>query len=81
MASPLINGAKLKKRDNDPPYRDEQRAWYDTLRDFAPVLWKTGKTVRLFSRDFVWCSLNPKSEPDVQTFVKFIAIYGKAFRS
>jgi hypothetical protein len=23
------------KRDNDPAYRDEQRAWYDTLKDFA----------------------------------------------
>lgn len=71
----------LNKRDNDPPYRDEQRAWYDTLRDFASLLWKTGKTVRLFSRDLVWCSLNPKAEPDVQTFMKFIANEGKGFRS
>ena len=23
-------------KDNDPPYRDEQRAWYDTLRDLVP---------------------------------------------
>jgi len=71
----------LNKRDNDPPYRDEQRAWYDTLRDFAPLLWKTGKTVRLYSRDLVWCSLNPKAEPDVQTFMKFIASEGKGIRS
>ena len=26
---------RLHKKDNDPYYRDEQRAWYDTLRDFA----------------------------------------------
>lgn len=71
----------FNKRDNDPPYRDEQRAWYDTLRDFAPLLWKTGKTVRLYSRDLVWCSLNPKAEPDVQTFMKFIVNEGKRIRS
>lgn len=23
---------KINAKDNDPPYRDEQRAWYDTLR-------------------------------------------------
>jgi hypothetical protein len=59
---------KLNKRDNEPPYRDEQRAWYDTLRDFAPSLWETGRTVRLFSRDLVWCSLNPEEETDLETF-------------
>lgn len=56
----------LDKRDNDPPYRDEQRAWYDTLRDFVPLFWGAGKTVRLYSRDFVWCSLNPNKESDLQ---------------
>jgi hypothetical protein len=70
----------LSKRDNDPPYRDEQRAWYDTLRDFTPFLWKAGKTVRLFSRDFVWCSLNPKEESDLRTFRKIISNQGKEFR-
>lgn len=63
---------KFNKRDNDPPYRDEQRAWYDTLRDFAPFLWKVGKTVRLFSRDYVWCSLNPSKEADLEIFSKII---------
>jgi len=67
----------LNKRDNDPPYRDEQRAWYDTLRDFAPLLWKSGKIFRLYSRDLIWCSLNPKAEPDVQSFMKFIVSEGK----
>ena len=62
----------LNKRDNDPPYRDEQRAWYDTLRDFAPLLWKSGKTIRLYSRDFVWCSLEPKNKSDIAKFKKLI---------
>jgi len=62
----------LNKRDNDPPYRDEQRAWYDTLRDFAPQLWETGKTIRLYSRDLVWCSLNPKKESDLEVFNNLI---------
>lgn len=63
----------LSKRDNDPPFRDEQRAWYDTVRDFAPFIWETGKTIRLFSRDFVWCSLNPKVESDLRKFIEIIA--------
>lgn len=63
---------EMNMRDNDPPYRDEQRAWYDTLRDFAPLLLETGKTVRLFSGDLVWCSLNPKEESDLKTFRAFI---------
>jgi hypothetical protein len=59
---------QLDRRDNDPPFRDEQRAWYDTLRDFAPMLLGVGRTVRLYSRDAVWCSLNPNKESDLHTF-------------
>lgn len=29
---------QIKMKDNDPPCRDEQRAWYDTLRDFLPSI-------------------------------------------
>ena len=58
----------LDKHDNDPPYRDEQRAWYDTLRDFAPGRLGSGRTIRLYSRDLVWCSLNPRSGSDLQRF-------------
>jgi hypothetical protein len=36
---------QLKMKDNDPPYRDEQRAWYDTLRDFLPLTDKQHKPV------------------------------------
>lgn len=62
----------LDRRDNDPPYQDEQRAWYDTLRDFAPVLWRAGRTIRLYSRDLVWCSLNPGSKSDLHTFEQIL---------
>lgn len=29
---------QIRMKDDDPPYRDEQRAWYDTLRDFLPLI-------------------------------------------
>ncbi|OQY11498.1 MAG: hypothetical protein B6I30_06645 [Desulfobacteraceae bacterium 4572_187] len=63
---------KLNKRDNDPPYRDEQRAWYDTLRDFAPLIWGVGKTVRIFASDFTWCSFNSKKDNDLKMFKQYI---------
>lgn len=59
---------RLQKRDNDPPYRDEQRAWYDTIRDFAPLLLGKGRTYRLYSREIVWCQLDAKNRADLQTF-------------
>lgn len=55
-------------KDDDPPYRDEQRAWYDTLRDFVPSLKSFGPTVRLYARDFAWCSLDADSNEDRQRF-------------
>jgi hypothetical protein len=58
----------LDKRDDNPPYRDEQRAWYDTLRDFAPRIRGSGQTLRLYSRDQKWCSMNPHSESDLNDF-------------
>ncbi|MCL0103504.1 hypothetical protein M1O51_02650 [Dehalococcoidia bacterium] len=63
---------EINARDNDPPYRDEQRAWYDTLRDFLPVILGLKPTVRLFARDFVWCGLNPEDPRDVEKFMKII---------
>jgi len=61
---------KLNKRDNDPPFRDEQRAWYDTLRDFSPVVLNHSATVRLFAKDFIWCSLNADDPSDLERFAK-----------
>ena len=40
---------EIRAYDNDPPYRDEQRAWYDTLRDFIPEMKGFCSTIRLFS--------------------------------
>ena len=59
---------RIDSKDNDPPYRDEQRAWYDTLRDFLPAIKGLKPTVRLFARDFVWCSLDPDDPSDVRRF-------------
>jgi len=59
---------RIDSKDNDPPYRDEQRAWYDTLRDFLPAIIGLKSTVRLFARDFVWCSLDPDDPSDVRRF-------------
>jgi hypothetical protein len=59
---------KIHKADNDPPYRDEQRAWYDTLRDFLPTTKKLLPTIRLYSEAFQWCSLNPDRPCDLKHF-------------
>ena len=59
-------------KDNDPPFRDEQRAWYDALRDLVPSIKGLQPTVRLYARDMVWCSLDPDSNIDQQRFSAFI---------
>jgi hypothetical protein len=59
---------EIQARDNDPPFRDEQRAWYDTLRDFAPQSTGTLPTLRLQADEFEWCSLDPDDATDVETF-------------
>lgn len=59
---------KINAKDNDPPFRDEQRAWYDTLRDFLPELKGLEPTVRLYSREMHWCSLNLENTEDIAKF-------------
>ena len=59
-------------RDNDPAFRDEQRAWYDTLRDLVPPIMGFQPTVRLYARDRVWCSLDPDSREDRERFSDLI---------
>ena len=63
---------RINARDDNPPYRDEQRAWYDALRDFLPAVKGLKPTVRLFAKDFVWCSLNPDDASDVKRFEEFL---------
>ena len=55
-------------KDNHPPYRDEQRAWYDTLRDLVPSHETLHPTARLYARDLKWCSLDPDNSDDRQRF-------------
>ncbi|OFV68580.1 MAG: hypothetical protein SCAL_000256 [Candidatus Syntrophoarchaeum caldarius] len=71
---------KIDAKDNDPPYRDEQRAWYDTLRDFLPTILGLQPTVRLFAKDFIWCSLNPNNPEDVDRFQKMIELGSKYWK-
>jgi len=62
----------LRKADNDPPFRDEQRAWYDTLRDFAPEFLGGGMTLRLHASEQVWCSLDPCTPRDLNLFERIL---------
>lgn len=57
----------LKRKDNNPPYRDEQRAWYDTLRDFADI-----PTIRLLPEEAVWCNMKICKAEDVERFKKLV---------
>jgi hypothetical protein len=59
---------RIEASDNDPRYRDEQRAWYDTLRDFLPAGLGLRPTVRLYAGEYPWCKLNSNSPKDVETF-------------
>jgi len=63
---PLCDETKAK--DADPPYRDEQRAWYDTLRDFLSVSKGLEPTVRLYYNEVQWCSLDVNDPEDVRRF-------------
>ncbi|MCK4444157.1 MAG: hypothetical protein KAW09_06415, partial [Thermoplasmata archaeon] len=61
---------QIDAKDNDPAcvYRDEQRAWYDALKDFLPTMMGLSPTVRLYSKDVHWCSLNHNVPSDVKRF-------------
>jgi hypothetical protein len=62
----------IHARDNDPPFRDEQRAWYDTLRDFLPAVKGLGPTVRLYAADMRWRGLDPEKPADQKRFKEII---------
>ncbi|MDI9576973.1 MAG: hypothetical protein QM398_02415 [Thermoproteota archaeon] len=65
---------KLNKKDNDPPYRDEQRAWYDTLRDFLPTVCNLAPTIRVYAQDFPWCTIDPENEAHRAQFVNLLKV-------
>ncbi len=64
----------LHKTDNDPPYRDETRAWYDTLKDFAPSILDLKPTVRLYSKDCVWCELDLGNSGNIAEFKRRLGV-------
>jgi hypothetical protein len=56
---------KINAKDNDPPHRDEQRAFYDSVRDILAPLLGFKPVVRIFQDDVRWeegdtTSLNAK---------------------
>lgn len=65
---------RIHASDNDPKciFRDEQRAWYDTLRDFLPQIVGLNPTKRVFAKDYIWCELNPDNQKDIDTFIKIL---------
>lgn len=64
---------RIRARDNDPVYRDEQRAWYDTQRDFLPTLLGLHPTIRLFAGEYPWCALNVGDDDDIETFRQILS--------
>jgi len=58
--------------DGNPPFRDEQRAWYDTLRDFLPEIKGFLPTMRLYAKEMTWCSLDVKNGDDIMKFKELI---------
>ncbi|KIQ93094.1 hypothetical protein LH47_02851 [Anoxybacillus thermarum] len=63
---------KIMSKDNNPHDRDEQRAWYDTLRDFLPLIKGLQPTVRISLLDYTWCELDPNKEEDVELFKSLV---------
>ncbi len=65
---------KINVKDGDPEYRDEQRAWYDTIRDFLPkiCLDQVSQVIRIPLGFYPWCSLDPNNPSDVKLFKKML---------
>lgn len=63
---------QIQASDNRPSFRDEQRAWYDTLRDFLPAIKGLSPTIRIYAEDYRWCSLDPDKEQDRIIFKKLL---------
>lgn len=63
---------EINAKDNNPIYRDEQRAWYDSLRDLLPLVLGLEPTVRIIAKDFKWCSLNPDNPLDIERFKEIL---------
>jgi hypothetical protein len=64
-----------RAQDKDPPYRDEQRAWYDTLRDLAPPIHDLRPIIRIYGNECRWCSLDPNKTEDVERVKRLLNQY------
>ncbi len=62
----------IDAKDDEPPDRDERRAWYDTLRDLVPTLHGLKPTARIYSNEFRWCLLESSSKKDRETFCSIL---------
>lgn len=62
---------QLNRKDNFPDYRDEQRAWYDTLKDFSSI-YLNKPIIRIIPEDSIWCKLNIDDKNDVKWFEDYI---------
>jgi hypothetical protein len=63
---------EINAEDDDPPDRDERRAWYDALRDLVPTVHGFCPTVRLYAGEFAWCSLDCASAKDRAIFCSIL---------
>lgn len=61
-----------QSRDNSPVYRDEQRAWYDTIRDCLKDNNGDPATTRLYARDQIWCELDSENPDHIALFKRLI---------
>jgi hypothetical protein len=63
---------RVQARDNNPPYRDEQRAWYDILRDLMPPAMGMGGTVRIMDASNAFCSIDLENSEAVEAFRRLV---------
>lgn len=65
---------QLRKEDVQPAYKDEERAWHDTLRDLLPRRFDFRPTARIYAKATVWCRLDPGDAKDLATFLKLSSL-------
>jgi len=61
---------KLDRHDINPVFRDPQRAWYDTLRDYMHLIDPeiSTPTLRIITGKIKWCDLDPEKLADRRKF-------------
>ena len=65
---------KIKSKDPEPKYRNEQRAWYDSVRDFLPKICpeEVKKVIRIPLGEYRWCNLDYKKDKDIAKFKRLL---------